>query len=155
MVDALADEYDPRQIALAAIRLAHDEVRVDEAEIPQHVPKDRVNGRTAPTASPGARRPGSRAARCAVSTVARKTRLFIGLGRNDRIRPGDLVGAIANESDLEGRDIGPIKIGDRFSTVDVPEAAADAVIAAIKQTTIRGKRATIRRDRYQHESGSR
>ncbi|MGI9028855.1 MAG: DbpA RNA binding domain-containing protein, partial [Ilumatobacteraceae bacterium] len=38
-----------------------------------------------------------------------------------------------------------------FSTVDVPEAAADAVIAAIKQTTIKGKRPTIRRDRH-HQS---
>ena len=78
-----------------------------------------------------------------------KTRLFISLGRKDRIRPGDLVGAIANESDLTGRDIGPINITDNFSTVDVPAAAADAVIAAIKQTTIRGKRPTIRRDRHQ------
>ena len=65
------------------------------------------------------------------------------------IRPGDLVGAIANESDLTGKDIGPINVADNFSTVDVPAAAADAVIAAIKQTTIRGKRATIRRDRNQ------
>ena len=54
------------------------------------------------------------------------------------MRPGDLVGAIANESDLTGRDIGPINIADNFSTVDVPAAAADAVIAAIKQTTIKG-----------------
>ena len=63
------------------------------------------------------------------------------------MRPGDLVGAIANESDLTGRDIGPINITDNFSTVDVPAAAADDVIAAIKRTTIRGKRPTIRRDR--------
>ena len=39
------------------------------------------------------------------------------------IRPQDLVGAIANESDLSGRDIGAIEIGDRFSLVEVPEAA--------------------------------
>ena len=65
----------------------------------------------------------------------------------DHIRPGDLVGAIANESDLTGKDIGPINVAENFSTVDVPAAAADAVIAAIKQTTIRGKRASIRRDR--------
>ncbi len=149
VVDALADEYDPRQIALAAIRLAHDEVRVDEAEIPQHVAKDRAarpdrSERPARRATPG--QPGG-----ALRGVdgGRKTRLFIGLGRNDRIRPGDLVGAIANESDLPGRDIGPIKITDRFSTVDVPESAADRVIAAIKQSTIKGKRPTIRRDRHQ------
>ena len=65
------------------------------------------------------------------------------------MRPGDLVGAIANEADLTGQDIGPINIADNFSTVDVPAAAADAVIAAIKQTTIKGQRPTVRRDRHQ------
>ncbi len=90
-------------------------------------------------------KPGGRVQR----SDGRKTRLFIGLGRSQGIRPGDLVGAIANESDLSGKDIGPIRITERFSTVDVPEAAADAVIAAIKQTTIKGKRPTIRRDRDQ------
>jgi ATP-dependent RNA helicase DeaD len=65
------------------------------------------------------------------------------------VRPGDLVGAIANESELTGGDIGPIKVGETFSTVDVPSADADAVIAAIKRTTIRGRRAQIRRDREQ------
>ena len=99
-----------------------------------------ATGRPAPDVGP---------ARRAVPGPGPKTRLFINLGRSDRMRPGDLVGAIANESDLTGRDIGPINITDSFSTVDVPAAAADAVIAAIKQTTIRGKRPTIRRDRDQ------
>ena len=149
VVDALADEYDPRQIALAAIRLAHDEVRVDEAEIPQHVPKDRATRPDRPDRQPRRSTPGQPGGALRGVDGGRKTRLFIGLGRNDRIRPGDLVGAIANESDLPGRDIGPIKITDRFSTVDVPESAADRVIAAIKQSTIKGKRPTIRRDRHQ------
>ncbi|MGI9030420.1 MAG: DEAD/DEAH box helicase [Ilumatobacteraceae bacterium] len=148
VVDALADEFDPRQIALAAVRLAHADVAVDEAEIPAQSARpdrpDRSERRDGRPRRNATGHPGGE-----VRTAGgRKTRLFIGLGRNDRIRPGDLVGAIANESDLAGRDIGPIKITDRFSTVDVPEAAADAVIAAIKQTTIKGKRPTIRRDRH-------
>jgi ATP-dependent RNA helicase DeaD len=133
---------DVGDVARAAIKLAHEARAgdVDETEIPEFV--DRRGGRQQPrrqaTGHPGGHVQGGR-----------KTRLFIGLGRQDRIRPGDLVGAIANESDLSGGDIGPIKITDKFSTVDVPEAAADAVIAAIKQTTIKGHRPTIRRDRYQ------
>ncbi len=63
------------------------------------------------------------------------------------MRPQDLVGAIAGESALNGRDIGAIEIADRFSLVEVPEAAADTVIAALRGTTIKGKRPTIRRDR--------
>ena len=56
------------------------------------------------------------------------TRLFVGAGRGAGIRPQDLVGAIAGETGLSGRDIGAIEIADRFSLVEVPEAAADEVI---------------------------
>ena len=72
-------------------------------------------------------------------------RLFIGAGRKDGIRPGDLVGAIANETDLTGREIGPIRVSENFSVVGVPEEAVEHVIRALKQTTIKGKKATIRR----------
>jgi len=74
------------------------------------------------------------------------TRLFVGAGRKAGIRPQDLVGAIANETSLSGRDIGAIEITDSFSLVEVPAAKADEVIAAIKASTIKGKKQTIRRD---------
>ena len=77
------------------------------------------------------------------------TRLFIGAGRIAGVRPKDLVGAIAGESQLSGRDIGAIQIADRFSLVEVPESAADAVIAALRGTSIRGRKVTIRRERDQ------
>jgi ATP-dependent RNA helicase DeaD len=72
-------------------------------------------------------------------------RLFIGVGRKDGVKAGDLVGAIANESDLSGREIGPIRVSDNFSVVGVPEHAVDQVIQALKRTTIKGKKATVRR----------
>jgi ATP-dependent RNA helicase DeaD len=141
-------EVDVRDVARAAIKLVHEarSSEVDEIEIPEFVPRnDKDKGKRGDRPGPrqASGQPGGR------YQGGAKTRLFIGLGKNDRIRPGDLVGAIANESDLTGRDIGPINITDKFSTVDVPADAADAVIAAIKQTTIRGKRPTIRRDRHQ------
>ena len=43
------------------------------------------------------------------------------MGRTAGMRPGDLVGAIANEVGLEGRQIGPIRIADNYSVVGVPE----------------------------------
>jgi len=61
------------------------------------------------------------------------------------VRPGDLVGAIANESGLEGRQIGPIRVSDAFSVVGVPERSVDAVIDAMRSTLIRGKTAKVRR----------
>ena len=73
--------------------------------------------------------------------------LFVGLGRRAGIRPQDLVGAITGETGISGRDIGAIEIADRFSLVEVPRSAADEVIAGLRQTTIKGRKATVRRDR--------
>ena len=74
-------------------------------------------------------------------------RVYVGVGRSAGIRPQDLVGAITGETSLGGRQIGAIEIADRFSLVEVPEAAADAVVAALRATTIKGRRTTVRRDR--------
>jgi ATP-dependent RNA helicase DeaD len=63
------------------------------------------------------------------------------------MRPGDIVGAIANEAGLDSSDIGAIDIADRFSLVEIPDAAAESIIRALKGTTIRGKKVTVRRDR--------
>ncbi len=76
------------------------------------------------------------------------TRLFVGLGRAGGVRPGDLVGAITNEAGLPGSEIGAIQIADGFSLVEVPEAAADRVIAALRGATIRGQGVVVRRERY-------
>jgi ATP-dependent RNA helicase DeaD len=75
------------------------------------------------------------------------TRLFVSLGRSAGVRPQDLVGAITGETNLAGRDIGGIEITDRFSLVEVPDGAAEDVIAALGASRIKGNRATVRRDR--------
>jgi len=94
-----------------------------------------------------------------VSGVARKpatrarapggdiVRIFIGLGRNNSIRPADLVGAIANEARIDSRSIGAIDIADKFSLVEVPSSEADGIIKALRSATIRGKKVLVRRDR--------
>ena len=50
---------------------------------------------------------------------------------------------------FNGRDIGSIEIADKFSLVEVPESAADDVVAALRQAGIRGRTATVRRERYE------
>jgi ATP-dependent RNA helicase DeaD len=75
------------------------------------------------------------------------TRLFVGAGRSAGIRPQDLVGAIAGESAVSGRDIGAIEIADRFSLVEVPDDAVDDVIAALRRTTLKGRKVQVRRER--------
>ena len=71
--------------------------------------------------------------------------VHVSLGRKAGVRPGDLVGAIANETGLVGREIGPIRISEAFSVVGVPEASVDHVIETMQSTTMRGKRARVRR----------
>ncbi|MFD2034830.1 DEAD/DEAH box helicase [Belliella marina] len=66
-------------------------------------------------------------------------RLFINVGAKDRIRPNDIVGAIAGETGVPGRSIGGIDIFDNFSFVDVPQKDAEHVISVMRDNTIKGK----------------
>ncbi|WP_371785466.1 DEAD/DEAH box helicase [Streptosporangium subroseum] len=142
VVETLADEFDIMEVALAAVKLAHEAsgVTADEEEIPEVDTRVEREGR-------GRRETGGRDDRRGRTPMGGMTRLFVGAGRSSRIRPQDLVGAIANESRLSGRDIGAIEIADRFSLVEVPESAADEVVAALRESSIKGKRVTVRRER--------
>ena len=71
--------------------------------------------------------------------------IYVGVGSRGGVRPGDLVGAIANESGLAGRDVGPIRIHDHHSVVGVPDASVEDVIKAINKSSVKGKKAKARR----------
>jgi len=137
VVESLAEEHDLMEIALAAVKLAHAATvgaDDDDQEIPVVTDVRDRKSTSKPKAMPK-------------QTSAGMTRLWIGAGRTARMRPNDLVGAIANETSLSGRDIGAIHIADSYSLVEVPSAKADEVIAAIRASTIKGRKQTIRRDR--------
>ncbi|MGZ4592554.1 MAG: DEAD/DEAH box helicase [Actinomycetes bacterium] len=145
VVETLTDDFDVMQVALAAVKLAHESSGAgsdDDAEIPEVAampgPEDRARRTTAGGGPPAKRARGA---------AAGLTRVFVAAGRNAGIRPQDLVGAIANESGLSGRDIGAIEITDRFSLVEVPEDAATEVITALRGTRIKGKKVAVRLDR--------
>ena len=72
------------------------------------------------------------------------TRLFIDAGRKSGVRPGDIVGAIANEADLPGSLIGAIDIHDHFSFVEVPAQYLNQVLERMEGVTIRSRDARIR-----------
>ena len=147
VVEALSDEFDVVDVALAAVKLAHEAgggSDDDDEEIPQVTVRAEPSRGGAPRGSGDDR--GRREDRGRRSGGP-SARVYIGLGRSAGIRPGDLVGAIAGESGLPGRDIGAIEITQRFSLVEVPAAAAEAVVAALREATIKGRRATVRRDR--------
>jgi ATP-dependent RNA helicase DeaD len=146
VVETLTDEFDLMEVALAAVKLAHEAGggADDDEEIPQVGFRQDKDGGRAPAGRgtggrddrPPRRVPGGSAAR-----------LFIGAGRDAGIRPGDLVGAITGETGLKGRDIGSIEIHQRFALVEVPESAADEVVQALRATMIKGRKATVRRDK--------
>ena len=147
VVDSLSAEFGVEAVALAAVKLAHEAAGgdVDEEDIPSIAPGPRAESRDR-----GDRRSDDRRDRPARGRPADggATRLFLGIGRRAGVRPQDLVGAITGEAGLNSRDIGAIQITDRFSLVEVPEPAADMVIAALQRSTIRGRRPTVRRERY-------
>lgn len=66
-------------------------------------------------------------------------RLFVNLGKNQGVRPGDILGAIAGESGIAGRMIGSIDMYDKYTFVEVPSDCAGEVVESMKNAKIRGK----------------
>lgn len=66
-------------------------------------------------------------------------RLFINIGKNQNVRPGDILGAIAGESGIPGRMVGSIDMYDKYTFVEVPEENAESVLKAMKNAKIKGK----------------
>ena len=143
VLEPLSDEFGIYEVALAAVKLASDASGTprDEEELPE-VDLALLDDRD------GRRKVIGRDQRRGRQVGSGTTRLFVGTGRSSGVRPQDLVGVIARKSSLPGRDIGAIEIADRFSLVEVPETAADHVVAALRQVSIKGRKITVRRERY-------
>mgnify|MGYP000587395519 CR=1 FL=1 len=60
---------------------------------------------------------------------SRMVRLFINVGKKDKITPANILGAIAGESGMPGRLVGAIDMMDNYTFVDVPAKHAEAVHA--------------------------
>jgi len=75
--------------------------------------------------------------------VGSLVRLLINIGTNKKVRAGDILGAIANESGLSGREIKNIDIHDEHTYVDVPESQAKNVLKKMKNSRIRGSKVNI------------
>ena len=169
VVDTLAQEFDIVAIASAAVKLAHRAEAGDEAErdIPTVVAHERPaprgfrperESRGAPARDARTPQRFSKGAVVGPASPREKRRerpatgeavamLFVGAGREAGIRPGDLVGAITGEAGINSGELGAIQIADRFSLVEVPESRAEEIIAALRATTIRGRKVPVRRDR--------
>jgi ATP-dependent RNA helicase DeaD len=146
VVESLADgEYDVMDVAAAAVKMAHEASGNDRHENEEEIPIERSavsrerpkrEGKPPRTVAGTKRKPSWEVAK-----------IYIGAGRKAKIRPGDIVGAIANELQIDADAIGAIEIYDRHSLVEVPEEIADDIVNTLRATHIKGKRVPIRRDK--------
>lgn len=72
-------------------------------------------------------------------------RYRIEVGHDDGVKPGNIVGAVANEGGIEGEFIGPINIFDNYSTIDLPEGMPREVFEILQGVRVAGKPLRMRR----------
>ncbi len=177
VIASLAEEFDIFDIAAAAVRMLDagrqggEEPEIPTTAIRQDRPAYAGGAPSAKVSTHRGSRPTERgererperptgaAARIGAAGGKAKTKparassggavvkLFVGGGRKAKIRPGDLVGAIVNETGVPAADIGAIVLSDRHCTVEVPAGKADQIVEAVTAAHIKGKRVLVRRDR--------
>ncbi len=147
-------ETSPEQLALAALQLAVGErpllVQGSESwQTPtpcrdrQRDDDDRRGDRRRPERQ--GRPPSAGRGDGQAPPDADMERFRIEVGWQDRVKPGNIVGAIANEAGLNGRSIGRIQIFDTHSTVDLPSGMPEDVFNALRQLRVMNKELQITR----------
>jgi hypothetical protein len=124
-VGPLFDRYDPADIAAAAVRAAQAGLLGGPSGEP---------ATTAPEAGTSA-------------AVPAWAKLWIGAGKKDNVRPGDLVGAIVGEAKIAADRIGKIEVRELYSLVEVCAEDAERIVVALTGATMRGRRLTAHIDR--------
>ena len=120
LVESLLDRFSTAEIAAAALLLL-----------------DRGSARKA-TASVGAAH---------ASAPESWTRLFVSAGKRDDLGPGDLLGALTNQSGVPGRRVGRIDVRESHSLIEVRESDAKKVISAMNGITLGGRSLRVDYDR--------
>jgi ATP-dependent RNA helicase DeaD len=70
-------------------------------------------------------------------------RYRIEAGDSHDVKPGDIVGALANEAGIEGKHIGAIEIQDEFTTVELPEGMPKEIFQHLKKVRVRQRAMNI------------
>jgi len=71
-------------------------------------------------------------------------RFRIEVGHSHGAKPGNIVGAIANEANLKSKNIGAIEIFDTYSTVDLPDAMPEPTKDILRKARVAGQRLNLR-----------
>lgn len=138
-------QADPILITAALAKLA----RGEEADFEDHkdlnAPEPRERGDRAERRGRGER--GSRSDRPKKSTrpEAGMERYRINVGHNHQVRPGNIVGAIANEANIDSKFIGAIDISESFSTVDLPAGMPPETLQILAKARVAGRPMEMRK----------
>jgi ATP-dependent RNA helicase DeaD len=146
-------DVDPLEIAAALARLVQGDepLLLEEREPPPRSSRARRDEQGEGTRS---RPPAGRRERPAPSTSPRPLKEFpeiamerfrIDVGYRHGVKPGNIVGAIANEADLESRYIGHIDIQDDYSLVDLPAGMPEETYRALRSVWVCGRKLAIER----------
>jgi len=80
--------------------------------------------------------------------------LFLNLGKRDNISPGDIVGMLHNECQLERGTVGRIRLMPNFSFVEIAKDSAPKAIDMSAQATLRGREFKLDYDTGTREGGT-
>ena len=129
-VEALCEEQElsTLEVAAALVKLAMGE-ELKEEIIEEPSRKEARKSKKAKKGSTGAERG--------------MVRLFINVGRKQRVQAKDIVGAIAGEAGISGKLVGTIDIYDKYTFVEVPKANAKKVLEKLKNVKIKGNKINI------------
>ncbi|MBB5209075.1 ATP-dependent RNA helicase DeaD [Chiayiivirga flava] len=153
--DLVAD-YEAEH-GVAAIDIAAALARMAQGEVPlllkpdapaRPVPHERGARRDRPERARGDESDDpliERPARRAVISDSDLETYRIAVGHLHHVKPGNIVGAIANEAGLESRHIGRIDIRDDHSFVDLPRGMPDDVFEHLKGVRVGGQRLQLTR----------
>ncbi|MBU1564569.1 MAG: DEAD/DEAH box helicase [Proteobacteria bacterium] len=135
----------PEQLAAALALLAQGSrpLLLEEQKVPEtSVREQRYSAGPRPKARTGA---GSRSSNIQLPPEEGMERFRIELGSEQGIKPANIVGAIANEADINSRHIGRISIYDSYSTVDLPVGMPDDILHVLQKSRVGSKTMRIQR----------
>ncbi|HPC05416.1 MAG TPA: DEAD/DEAH box helicase [Anaerolineaceae bacterium] len=131
----IAEGFDALDIAAAALKVARAEEKQRPIYPIQAVQETQPEQKSARKGSDPFRRSANLAA-----FEPGMLRLQLNIGRQQGIKPGEIVGVIAKRADIPGSAIGKIRIQDNHTFVDVPEEMVQHVIARTRDVSIRKMR---------------
>ena len=137
-------QLNPEQIALAAISLAVGPTpllaKEDENWLKQVSQNNQRDGRRDDRIH--SRRKSDRNSSAVENNMER---FRVAVGHRDRVKPGNLVGAIANETGLKGRMIGRIQIFESYSLIDLPKGMPENIFKELRKLKVMNRELQISR----------